>query len=112
MLLHRLIEWPGCPNRQSDGKLFDDSAATGSRFGNPPACPASLDDRPDFDGAEARAGDAGGDGDGFVEILGVDHEITAELLAGFGEWTVGDQALAVAHADAGGRRGGVQRSRI
>src|ERR1700691_2226123 len=64
---------------------------------------------PDFDGALARAWNAGGDADCLVEILGFDQEVAAELFAGFREWTVGDQAFAVAHLDARGRRHRLQR---
>src|SRR5579871_3196669 len=62
-----------------------------------------LDDRANFDGALARARNATGDGDGFVEILDVDQEESAELLARFRKGAVGDRAFAFADADAGGR---------
>ena len=76
-----------------------------------PAAPGRLlvreagdfEDGADFDGAPARAGDAGGDLDGLVPILRIDEEVAAELLARFGEWAVGDDPLAGAHADAGGQ---------
>ena len=67
-----------------------------------------FEDGADFDGAPARAGDAGGDLDGLVPVLRVDEEVAAELLARFGEGAVGDNLLAGAHADAGGRVGQVQ----
>ena len=44
-----------------------------------------FEDGADFDGAPARAGDAGGDLDGLVPVLRIDEEVAAELLARFGE---------------------------
>src|SRR6185369_11688101 len=68
-----------------------------------------FDDGADFNGASAGAGDFRGDADGFVEVLGIHQEIAAELLAGLGKRSVGDESLAVAHTDAGGRRRGMER---
>src|SRR5438128_7703066 len=64
---------------------------------------------PDLDGARAGQWNSCGDGDGFVEVLDVDEHVAAELLAGLRERTVGHEALAVAHPDAGRRRRRVQR---
>src|ERR1700730_5800113 len=57
-----------------------------------------------LDGARAHGGDACGDGDGFVEVFGVDEVIAAELFTGLGERTVGDEAFAVAYPDTRGCR--------
>ena len=43
--------------------------------------------------------------------LAFDQEVAAELFARLRERTVGHERLAVAHPDAGRRRGGVQRVR-
>src|ERR1700738_5056558 len=64
----------------------------------------ALYEWPHLDSAGAHGGDACGDGDGFVEVFGLDQVIAAELLARLGERTVGHEAFAVAHADAGGCR--------
>src|SRR4051794_8730521 len=72
---------------------------------------AELDDRPDLDRPLARRGDLPGDRDRLVEARGVDQEVAAELLAGLGERAVGHEPLAVADADAGGRRDRLERRR-
>src|SRR5260370_36331328 len=64
----------------------------------------ALYERTHLNGAGAHRGDACGDGDGFIEIFGVDQVIAAELFARLGERTGGDEPLPVAHADAGGCR--------
>src|SRR5256714_4574128 len=66
-------------------------------------------DRTHFDGAEARARDLRGDGDGLVQIGRLDQVVAAQLLLRLGEGAVGSQALAVAHAHRGGRVGRLQR---
>src|SRR6266849_9230287 len=48
-----------------------------------------LDDRPDLDGTLARHGNPCGDGDGLVEILGLDEEVAAQLFTRLRERTVG-----------------------
>src|SRR5713101_978718 len=58
-------------------------------------------DRPDLDRTIAGAGNPRGDGEGRVEILGLDQVIAAKLLAGFRERTIGSQGLAVADANGG-----------
>jgi hypothetical protein len=60
--------------------------------------------RPDFDCSFPRAWDLPGYGDGFIEVFGVDQEITSELLASFREGSVSDEPLVVAHLNAGRRR--------
>src|SRR6266568_5021576 len=65
--------------------------------------------RPDFDGAGACRWNPCGDADRLVEILGVDQEVAAELLARLRERTIGHEPFAVAHPDAGRRRRWVQR---
>ena len=55
------------------------------------------------------AGNPAGNADGLVQVLGVDQEIAAKLLARLGEGTVRDQPLAVAHAHARSRRDRLQR---
>src|ERR1700687_4839374 len=70
-----------------------------------------LDTRPDFDGAFAGPRNPGGDAYRLVEILGVNHEEAAELLARLRKRTVGHEPLAITHPDAGCRRDWVQRSR-
>src|SRR6266851_10169850 len=57
-----------------------------------------------LNGAGAHGGNPCGDGDGFVEIFGLDEVIAAELLARLGEWTVGHQPFAVAYPDTRGCR--------
>src|SRR5258708_11590840 len=57
-----------------------------------------------FNGARAHGGNVCGDGDGFVEIFGLDEVIAAELLARLSERTVRHEAFAIAQADAGGCR--------
>src|SRR5580704_2927762 len=59
-----------------------------------------------LDRSPTNRGNAGRQSNGFVEILGFDEIVAAELFLGFGEWTVGDEAFFVAQAD-GGRRGSV-----
>src|ERR1700730_9062966 len=68
----------------------------------------ALDEGTHLDSTRAHGGNPCGGGDGFVEMCGLDEVVPAELLPGFGKRTVGHQALAVAHADAGGCRSGVQ----
>jgi len=70
-----------------------------------------FDERPDFDGAPAASGNAGGDIDGFIEVPGVNQKEAAELLAGFGKGAVSYQALTIVEAKAGGGRGGLERGR-
>src|SRR5260370_18885054 len=57
-----------------------------------------------FNGAGTHGGNPCGDGDGFVEIFGLDEVIAAELLACLNERTVGHEPFASAQADAGGCR--------
>src|SRR5881296_3450198 len=59
-----------------------------------------LDDWPDLDGALARRGNPCGDGDGLVEILGIDEEVAAQLFTRLRERTVGHEPFAVAHPNA------------
>src|SRR5579862_5338949 len=61
-----------------------------------------LDYGANLHGAFAGAGNAARDGDGFVEIVNVYQEKTAELLASFGERAVGYRALTFADAYARG----------
>src|SRR5580698_3990056 len=72
---------------------------------------AQFDHRPDFDGSLAGARNPARNLDRFVEMLGLDQEITAELLPRFGERSVGHRPLAVADAHAGRRRHGMQGRR-
>src|SRR5882672_9732460 len=58
-------------------------------------------DGPDLDGAVTRVRDARGDADRFVEVLGLDEVVPAELLLGLGEGPVGRDGLAVPHANRG-----------
>src|SRR6516225_2734628 len=66
----------------------------------------ACDDSANFDGAVAGRRDARGDGNGFVEPVGFDEEVTAELLLGFGKRAVHDRLLALADANRSGRSGG------
>jgi hypothetical protein len=68
-----------------------------------------FDHWPNLDGADSRPGDAGGDTDGLVEILGIDKKIAAQLLARLREGTVGHMPFAVADPYAGGRGHRLQR---
>src|SRR5215467_12305061 len=70
-----------------------------------------LDHRADFDRAHARSRDAAGNADCFIEVAGLHHEVAAEVFARLRKRTVRHQALAVAHADAGGGGGWLQRGR-
>src|SRR5262245_20456968 len=63
-----------------------------------------LENGTDLDRPFARAGNARGDGDRLVEVGRLDEEIASELLARFGERTVGDEPLAVANLHARRRR--------
>src|SRR5579872_3046602 len=67
-----------------------------------------LDDWTDLHDPFASSGNSGRNADGFIEIIGVNHEEAAELLASFCKRAVGDEALALANADAGGGGDGLQ----
>src|SRR5229473_8193375 len=69
----------------------------------------NLNHRTDFDGAHACPWNPCGNADRHVEVLGIDHEIAAELFARLRERTIGYEPLAVAHPDTGRRRGRLQR---
>src|SRR4051794_27539397 len=58
-----------------------------------------LDDRPDLDGAVRRGGDQARYPDRFAEIGEVGEEGAPDLLLRLGVAPVGDEALAVAHAN-------------
>src|SRR5687768_9887745 len=61
-----------------------------------------VDDRSDLDRNPAVIPhEAGGNLDGLVEIARVNERVTAQLFASFGEGPVGQQPLALAHADRG-----------
>src|SRR5690606_8574336 len=68
-----------------------------------------LDDEWDLDRAPAGARNPRRDGDGLIEVVGLDHEEAAQLLVCLGERAVGHQPLAVAHAHAGRRGRRMQR---
>jgi hypothetical protein len=55
-----------------------------------------LHEWPHFNGARARGGNPCSDGDGFVEIFGLDQVVAPELLARLRERTVGREPFAVA----------------
>src|SRR5262245_43116324 len=57
-----------------------------------------LSHRPDLDRADSSSWNSRRDADCFVEILGVDEKVTAELFAGFRERTIGHDRLTLAHA--------------
>src|SRR5436190_1018266 len=63
-----------------------------------------FEHRANLDGPLASAGDSFGDTDGLVKLRRVEQEVVADVFARFSEWPVGDEGLAVAHADAGRRR--------
>jgi len=72
---------------------------SGSRFARAgmTASPSIIDpDRPDLDRSISGAGNARGDGQRFVEILGLDQIVAAELFARFRERSIRRQRLAVA----------------
>src|SRR5262245_64266448 len=69
----------------------------------------ALSDGPHLDGAHAGQRAASREGDRVVKVVDVDEHIPAELLARLRERPVGQQALAVAHANAGGRGHWMQR---
>src|ERR1043166_4582685 len=59
-----------------------------------------LDDRPDLHRPAPGVRNLLGDGDRLVEVLRVDHEVSAQLLPGLRERTVGHLAFARPHPDA------------
>src|SRR5687767_1557505 len=61
-----------------------------------------IGNRSQFDAPALRSGNARGDVNRFVQILGFNEIVTANLFLGFGEGSVGPQNLAVTHADGGG----------
>src|SRR5882757_8939099 len=77
----------------------------GSALTRRPGMTASLStidpDRPDLDRTRLGAGNARGNGDRGVEILGLDQIVAAELLPRFRERTIRRQSLAVANAHGG-----------
>src|SRR5258708_39638326 len=68
-----------------------------------------LPHRPDFNSSDPRSGNPTSDVDGFIEILGVDQEIAANLLPRLREWTVGHVPFPVADLHTGRRRNWLQR---
>src|ERR1700722_19642935 len=93
--------WSEGPDPESRDSGFASSMRPGMT-----ASPSIINpDRPDLDRTEARARNLCGDGQGCVEILGLDQIVAAELLAGFRERAIGGQRLAVTDAH-GGRGGG------
>src|SRR6266487_3985068 len=71
-----------------------------------------LPDRPDFNRSDTRCGNPARDVDRFVEILGVDQEIAADLLASLREGTVGHEPFTVANAYTDRLRGWIQRRSV
>src|SRR6266850_8411846 len=69
----------------------------------------AISHRPDFDRTYTRKRTASGDGDRLVEVVDVDQHVAAEVLARLRERAIGEQPLAVTHADAGRRRRGMHR---
>ena len=69
-----------------------------------------LHDRPDFDGARARRRNPRRDLDGFVQVVGVDQVVAAQLFLGFREGAVGGRDLALPDADGRRRLGGCRSS--
>src|ERR1700674_5423514 len=65
--------------------------------------------RPDFHGSPTASRDSPSNPDGLIEVFGVYQEVPAELFTGLPERAVGHQPLVVAHADAGRRRGRMER---
>src|ERR1051326_6311235 len=59
--------------------------------------------RTNFNGAASSCGDAGSQGNCFVEVFAIHQVVATELLFGLGKWTIGGQGFAI--ADAHGRRG-------
>ncbi len=60
---------------------------------NYPGQPRDLDNRPNLDGTFARHGNPPGDAKGFVEILGLDQKVTAQLFACLGKRPIGHHRL-------------------
>jgi hypothetical protein len=69
-----------------------------------------LHNRPDFDRTCARPWNPSGYAERVVEILRIDQEVPAELLASLRKRAIRYEALAVTHLNAGRRRGRMQRS--
>src|SRR5580698_3772525 len=68
-----------------------------------------LHQRPNLDRALARTWNLAGNVDRLIQILGLNHEITAKLFTRFRERPVGHQSLVVAYLDAGRCRHRLQR---
>src|ERR1700722_7227901 len=69
-------------------------------------------DRPNLNASgPARAGSRNfsGPGQSFVQILTLQNVVSGQLLFGFCKWPVGDQRLAILHANGGSRGAGLER---
>lgn len=64
----------------------------------------NLNQRPDFDRANARSGNSAGDVDRIAEILRFNEEVAGNLLLGLDERAVAHDRLIVAHSDNGSGR--------
>src|SRR5712671_3829727 len=71
-----------------------------------------LPHRPDFNSSDPRSGNPAGDVDGFIEILGVDQKIAANLLPRLREWTVDYVPFPVANLHTGRRRCWLKRRSV
>src|ERR1700716_1144137 len=59
-------------------------------------------ERPHLDRAGARAGRLGGPAQRLIQVLGLDHPETSDVLLTLGKWTVGGKHVAVPDLDGGG----------
>ena len=82
-------------NRQPSGLFFGDAGDI-QKEGGFRRFPSGL---PDF----------ACDFDGLVEISRFDYEEPTQLLAGFGEWAIGDDRFAMRPSNAGSGRSGMER---
>src|SRR5207244_2833781 len=68
-----------------------------------------LHHRPDFDGSDPRRWNPGGNGNGLVQVPGVDQEKAAKLLARLRKRAVRYERFTLAHPDTGRRGYWMQR---
>src|SRR6185437_13827700 len=98
--------------RESDRSVLSTASrarAEASVIAAQPLSAVEYHDGPYFYRAELGAWNSGGNLQRVVQILGFDQIVSAELLLGFGERTVGGDGLPVANTYRGGRRRRLER---
>src|ERR1700686_1595545 len=91
--IHRLLRGPSLTRSRTRNCEIDTSNRLIRRQAR------NFHDGPNFNGSPAPCRDPPGNTDCLVEVLGVDQEVAAQLVASLREWTVGHQPFAVANAD-------------